>query len=145
MMSFRKPRNGKGAEKKEKAQFYWDIVYTAQHSSAPEKQVKMTKSKARLMLNVGEDEKMTGNNIYRAWRRLAYPLELRNLKGKAEEGYGQVELHEAYQVLIKNVKPGPKVIWSELDSDKIVNTTTNDKAESVIDNKANDAGHLNKD
>ena len=98
---------------KQRQHFYWDVVEEKVEISSREK---MTKARARNMLNVSEDEKMTQNTVYRAWRRLAYPPELKNFRGKNEDGHSLVDYHEAYQHLCKFAKPESKTILSEIEA-----------------------------
>ena len=57
------------------------------------------------MLNVGDDERLNPGHVHRAFRKHAYPLELENCRAKNNDGVSQVDLHEAYQHLIKYAKP----------------------------------------
>ena len=45
--------------------FYWDVVFEEKVEISTRE--KMTKARARNMLNVSEDEKITQNTVYRAW------------------------------------------------------------------------------
>ena len=94
--------------------FYWDVVFEEKVEISTRE--KMTKARARNMLNVSEDEKITQNTVYRAWRRLAYPPELKNFRGKNQDGHSLVDYHEAYQHLCKYAKPEPKTILNELEA-----------------------------
>ena len=77
----------------------------------------MTKSRARNMLNVSEDEKITQTTVYKAWRRLAYPPELKNFRGKNEDGHSLVDYHEAYQHLSKYAKPSRQEILNNMEKE----------------------------
>jgi len=68
----------------------------------------MTKARARNVLNVNEDERMTFGKVHKAFRTLSYPLELENSRAKNEDGISQVDLHEAFQHLVKYAKPSDK-------------------------------------
>ena len=99
---------------KQRQHFYWDVVSEEKVENSSRE--KMTKARARNMLNVSEDEKITQNTVYRAWRRLTYPPELKNFRGKNEDGHCLVDYHEAYQHLCKFAKPESKTILSEFEA-----------------------------
>ena len=101
---------------KQRPHFYWDVVFEEKVEISSRE--KMTKSRARNMLNVSEDEKMTQTTVHKAWRRLAYPPELKNFRGKNEDGHSLVDYHEAYQHLSRFAKPEPKTIPCEMEEDK---------------------------
>ena len=87
-----------------KPKFYWDVVYQ-ETVDVQNRREKMTKARAKNVLNVGDDERMNPGNVHRAFRKHAYPLELENCRAKNNDGVSQVDLHEAYQHLIKYAKP----------------------------------------
>ena len=91
-------------EMKKKPKFYWDVVYQ-ETVDVQNRREKMTKKRAKNVLNVGDDERMNPGNVHQAFRRHAYPLELENCRAKNSDGVSQVDLHEAYQHLIKYAKP----------------------------------------
>jgi len=91
-------------EVKKKPKFYWDVVYQ-ETVDLQNRREKMTKARAKNVLNVGDDERMNPGNVHRAFRKHAYPLELENCRAKNSDGVSQVDLHEAYQHLIKYAKP----------------------------------------
>ena len=110
------PPGAPGAKKiKQRQHFYWDVVFEEKGEMSSRE--KMTKSRAKNMLNVSEDEKITHTTVYKAWRRLTYPPELKNFRGKNEDGHSLVDYHEAYQHLSKFVKPESKANLSELEAD----------------------------
>ena len=78
----------------------------------------MTKARARNVLNVGEEERMNAGNVHKAFRKHAYPLELENSRAKNNDGVSQVDLHEAYQHLIKYAKPPRRESVDGLNKDK---------------------------
>ena len=84
---------------------------------------KMTKSRAQRVLQLGVDE-MSQNTVHRAWRRLTYPLELQDFRGKNESGLSLVDYHEAYQHLSK---------YAKLTRKDIINDTEKKIEENIID------------
>ena len=92
------------SEMKKKPKFYWDVVFQ-ETVDVQNRREKMTKKRAKNVLNVGDDERMNPGNVHRAFRKHAYPLELENCRAKNSDGVSQVDLHEAYQHLIKYAKP----------------------------------------
>ena len=77
---------------------------------------KMTKARAQRVLNLGVDE-MTQSTVHGAWRRLTYPLELQDFRGKNENGLSLVDYHEAYQHLSKYAKPSRQEILDNMEKE----------------------------
>ena len=75
---------------------------------------KMTKSRAQRVLQLGVEE-MSQNTVHSAWRKLTYPLELQDFRGKNESGLSLVDYHEAYQHLSKYSKPTRKDMVNDIE------------------------------
>ena len=74
----------------------------------------MTKSRAQRVLQLGVEE-MSQNTVHSAWRKLTYPLELQDFRGKNESGLSLVDYHEAYQQLSKYSKPTRKDMVNDIE------------------------------
>lgn len=101
-----------------KPKFYWDVVYQ-ETVDVQNRREKMTKARAKNVLNVGDDERMNPGNVHRAFRKHAYPLELENCRAKNNDGVSQVDLHEAYQHLIKYAKPSRRESMDKQSQEKL--------------------------
>ena len=111
--SNKKGQDSKRQKQKQKTKFYWDVVLEEKKVEISGRE-KMTKAKARHLLNFSDDE-MTQKTVYNAWRRLSYPLELQDNRGKNENGHSLVDYHEAYQHLSKYAKSAE--IFSDKDEE----------------------------
>ena len=78
-------------ERRKKPKFYWDVVFQ-ETVERPASRHKMTRSRAKSVLNVNinEDENFTTRTVYRAFRKLSYPLELMDYRDKNKDGFTQV-------------------------------------------------------
>ena len=78
-------------ESRKKPKFYWDVVFQ-ETVERPASRHKMTRSRAKSVLNVNinEDEGFTTRTVYRAFRKLSYPLELIDYRDKNKDGFTQV-------------------------------------------------------
>ena len=97
--------NTRKGDSRKKPKFYWDVVYQeAVERSGGASNSKMTKARARYVLQVSEDEKITKRTVQGAYSKLSYPLQLVNSRDRNHEGFTQVDLHEAFQHLIRFAK-----------------------------------------
>ena len=49
----------------------------------------MTKARAKYVLNVNDEERVTTGNVHKAFRKASYPLELENSRQRNHEGFTQ--------------------------------------------------------
>ena len=124
--------NTRKGDSRKKPKFYWDVVYqeTVEKSQGVSLS-KMTKARARYVLQVSEDEKITKRTVQGAYSKLSYPLQLVNSRDRNDEGFTQVDMHEAFQHLIRFAKKPQieKETDGEEDEQKESNTSNNTEAE----------------
>ena len=118
------PRS-RSEESRKKPKFYWDVVFKDTMERPGSSRQKMTRSRAKSVLNVGEDDRVTTRRVYRAFRKLSYPLELEDKRDKNRDGFSLVDLHEAFQQLMKNAR-------SPTDSDEERDKEENEAIEEML-------------
>ena len=88
-----------------KKKWLWDVVYQdavdRHYDQVLGRRDKMTRSRAKSVLNIGDEERITYVTVNRAFRRVVNPLEIQNSRARNPDGFTQADFHEAYQHLIK--------------------------------------------